>query len=127
MPRAETEEAAQARTKCALSASEFAHLAAQALGLTFQSVHRLIGIVVYLAGLLILCLTLQIWLSSRGALLRGPAALVALGCYAAVTLLVPLLAGIWLRNRSERPWVWPRHFGSAGSALVLVMSPKPPQ
>ncbi len=37
------------------------------------------------------------------------------------TLLVPLLAGLWLRNRTERPWVWPRHFGSAGSALVLLM------
>ena len=36
-------------------------------------------------------------------------------------LLVPLMAGIWLRNRSERPWVWPRHFGSAGGVLVLVM------
>jgi NhaP-type Na+/H+ or K+/H+ antiporter len=36
-------------------------------------------------------------------------------------LLVPLLAGIWLRNRSERPWVWPRHFGSAGAVLVMVM------
>jgi len=36
-------------------------------------------------------------------------------------LLVPLLAGIWLRNRSQRPWVWPRHFGSAGGVLVLVM------
>jgi NhaP-type Na+/H+ or K+/H+ antiporter len=36
-------------------------------------------------------------------------------------LLVPLLAGIWLANRSERPWVWPRHFGSAGSVLVVVM------
>lgn len=36
-------------------------------------------------------------------------------------LLVPLLAGLWLRNRSERPWVWPRHFGSAGGVLVLVM------
>ena len=36
-------------------------------------------------------------------------------------LLVPLMAGIWLRNRSERPWVWPRHFGSAGAVLVLVM------
>ena len=36
-------------------------------------------------------------------------------------LLVPLLAGIWLANRSERPWIWPRHFGSAGSVLVLVM------
>ena len=71
----------------------FAHLAAHALGLTFQNVHRLIGIVVYLAGLLALCLTLQVWLSSRGPRLRGPAALVALGCYAAVTLLVPLLGG----------------------------------
>jgi NhaP-type Na+/H+ or K+/H+ antiporter len=37
------------------------------------------------------------------------------------TLLVPLMAGIWLANRSERPWVWPRHFGSAGSVLVLVL------
>jgi NhaP-type Na+/H+ or K+/H+ antiporter len=37
------------------------------------------------------------------------------------TLLVPLLAGMWLANRNERPWVWPRHFGSAGSVLVLVM------
>ena len=37
------------------------------------------------------------------------------------TLLVPLLAGIWLRNRSQRPWIWPRHFGSAGGVLVLVM------
>lgn len=36
-------------------------------------------------------------------------------------LLVPLLAGIWLRNRSERPWIWPRHFGSAGGVLVLVL------
>ncbi|HET9820528.1 MAG TPA: cation:proton antiporter [Burkholderiaceae bacterium] len=37
------------------------------------------------------------------------------------SLLVPLLAGIWLANRSERPWIWPRHFGSAGGVLVLVM------
>lgn len=37
------------------------------------------------------------------------------------TLLVPLLAGIWLRNSSERPWVWPRHFGTAGGVLVLVL------
>ena len=36
-------------------------------------------------------------------------------------LLVPLLAGIWLANRSPRPWLWPRHFGSAGGVLVLVM------
>ncbi|MFP5399942.1 MAG: cation:proton antiporter [Gammaproteobacteria bacterium] len=37
------------------------------------------------------------------------------------TLLVPLLAGLWLRNRSDRPWVWPRHFGSAGGVLVLAL------
>ena len=37
------------------------------------------------------------------------------------SLLVPLLAGIWLANRSQRPWIWPRHFGSAGGVLVLVM------
>jgi hypothetical protein len=48
-------------------------------------------------------------------------ALVAAKTLQLSTLLVPLLAGIWLANRSERPWVWPRHFGSAGGVLVLVM------
>src|SRR5690606_20580693 len=33
------------------------------------------------------------------------------------TLLVPLMAGLWLRNPTERPWVWPRHFGTAGGVL----------
>jgi exosortase K len=87
----------------------FGHWTARALGLTFQSVHRLIGIGAYLAGLTALCLTVRHWLASRfprrstehpGALggcecvpgwrrvvLRG------LGCYAAVTLVVPLLRG----------------------------------
>lgn len=37
------------------------------------------------------------------------------------TLLVPLLAGVWLRNRNDRPWLWPRHFGSVGGVLVLVL------
>lgn len=37
------------------------------------------------------------------------------------TLLVPLLAGIWLRNRHPRPWVWRRQFGSAGAVLALVL------
>jgi Kef-type K+ transport system membrane component KefB len=37
------------------------------------------------------------------------------------TLLVPLLAGIWLRNSSDRPWLWPLHFGTAGGMLVLVL------
>jgi hypothetical protein len=34
------------------------------------------------------------------------------------TLIVPLLAGMILRNASPRPWIWPRHFGTAGGALV---------
>lgn len=37
------------------------------------------------------------------------------------TLLVPLLAGLALRNTTERPWTWPRHFGTAGGVLVLLM------
>ncbi len=36
-------------------------------------------------------------------------------------LMVPLLAGIWLRNRSDRPWLWPRHFGSLGALLVMAL------
>ncbi|HVY25256.1 MAG TPA: exosortase K [Polyangiaceae bacterium] len=71
-----------------------AHLAAHALGLTFHSVHRWIGIAVYLAGLLALCLTLHVWLSSRGArFARSATLLVALACYVSVTLVVPLLGG----------------------------------
>ncbi|WP_240636093.1 cation:proton antiporter [Caldimonas tepidiphila] len=37
------------------------------------------------------------------------------------TLLVPLMAGLWLRNTTDRPWVWPRHFGTAGGVLVLML------
>jgi len=37
------------------------------------------------------------------------------------TLLVPLLAGVLLRNTTARPWVWPRHFGTAGGVLVLML------
>lgn len=37
------------------------------------------------------------------------------------TLLVPLLAGLLLRNTTQRPWVWPRHFGTAGGVLVLLL------
>lgn len=37
------------------------------------------------------------------------------------TLLVPLIAGVMLRNTSKRPWVWPRHFGTAGGVLVLML------
>jgi Kef-type K+ transport system membrane component KefB len=37
------------------------------------------------------------------------------------TLLVPLLAGVTLRHSTDRPWVWPRHFGTAGGVLVLML------
>lgn len=37
------------------------------------------------------------------------------------TLLTPLLAGLLLRASSERPRVWPRHFGTAGGALVALL------
>lgn len=37
------------------------------------------------------------------------------------TLMVPLLAGLILRNSTERPWIWPRHFGTAGGVLVLLL------
>lgn len=39
----------------------------------------------------------------------------------ASSLLVPLLAGLALRNISDRAWVWPRHFGTAGGVLVLML------
>jgi Kef-type K+ transport system membrane component KefB len=37
------------------------------------------------------------------------------------TLLVPLIAGAILRNTTDRPWVWPRHFGTAGGVMVLML------
>lgn len=89
-----------------------AHLAARAFGLTFQSVHRLLGITVYLAGLGVLCLTVQAWFSKRlvGPSKRG-ALQVALGCYVAMTLLVPLLRGAY---------VSPDYWSHAASVSVLV-------
>jgi len=98
-----------------------AHLAARVTGLTFQSVHRLLGIFVYLAGLLSLCLTVQLWLSSRypgevGRARSAPgnrALLWALGCYAAVTLLVPLLGGA-----AHQPEFWSH--AAPVSVLVVV-------
>jgi Kef-type K+ transport system membrane component KefB len=48
-------------------------------------------------------------------------AIVAARSVGVSTLLMPLLAGLLLRNTSERPWVWPRHFGTSGGALVLML------
>jgi exosortase K len=96
------------------------HLATRATGLTFQSVHRLLGIFIYLAGLLSLCLTVQHWLSSRDVspgnlvqLRRNRAPLLALGCYVAVTLLVPLLGGA-----AHNPDYWSH--AAPVSVLVVV-------
>lgn len=49
-------------------------------------------------------------------------AAIALGRHVGLsTLLVPLLAGLLLRNATERAWVWPRQFGTAGGALLLLL------
>ncbi|MBX3606080.1 MAG: cation:proton antiporter [Piscinibacter sp.] len=58
--------------------------------------------VLLLLGMILLALTLARWFNLS-------------------TLLVPLLAGVVLRNSTERPWVWPRHFGTAGGVLVLML------
>jgi exosortase K len=96
------------------------HLATRVTGLTFQSVHRLLGIFIYLAGLMSLCLTVQLWLSSRGVrpakpgqARRNQAPLVALGLYLTVTLLVPLLGGA-----ANNPDYWSH--AAPVSVLVVV-------
>ena len=48
-------------------------------------------------------------------------ALTAARVFGLSTLLVPLLAGVMIRNASERPCIWPRHFGSVGGVLVLIL------
>jgi len=94
-----------------------AHLATRVTGLSFQSIHRLLGIVVYLAGLLSLCLTVQLWLSSRPARPEhsgsSRALPLALGCYAGVTLVVPLLGGA-----AHNPEYWSH--AAPVSVLVVV-------
>jgi Kef-type K+ transport system membrane component KefB len=58
--------------------------------------------VLLLLGLVLLAVTSARWLGAS-------------------TLLVPLLAGLALRNVTDRAWVWPRHFGTAGGVLVLLL------
>jgi|SRR4051812_1932282 exosortase K len=97
-----------------------AHLAVRITGLTFQSIHRLLGVFIYLAGLMALCLTVQLWLSSRVRAYPEPAhpavgsraLLVALGCYGGVTLVVPLL-----RGSASNPEYW----AHAAPVSVLVV------
>ncbi len=89
-----------------------AHLAARSFGLTFHSVHRLVGIAVYLAGLVVLCLTVRAWLCSRTSVAtRRSNLMIALGCYLGVTLVLPLL-----RGAAQSPEYW----AHAAPVLVLV-------
>ena len=37
------------------------------------------------------------------------------------SMLTPLLAGLLLRARNQRPRVWPRHFGTAGGVLIVLL------
>lgn len=48
-------------------------------------------------------------------------ALAAARHFGLYVLLAPLLAGLLLRHATERAWVWPRQFGTAGGALVLLL------
>lgn len=49
------------------------------------------------------------------------AALAAARHFGLYVLLAPLLAGLLLRHATERAWVWPRQFGTAGGTLVLLL------
>jgi Kef-type K+ transport system membrane component KefB len=92
------------------------------------AVLRSTGIAVVLAGGLAAAVTPVV---SRMDLRHESAALLVLGLIllavatarwlGASALLVPLLAGLLLRNVSERAWIWPRHFGTAGGVLVLML------
>lgn len=41
--------------------------------------------------------------------------------FALPTMLAPLLAGVMVKNSDRRPLLWPRHFGTAGGVLVILM------
>ncbi|MFG6414293.1 cation:proton antiporter [Roseateles sp. DC23W] len=83
-----------------------------------------VGVAVLLAGATYLAARrLDLRNESATVLLFGLVAfsIVAARAIGVSTLLMPLLAGLLLRNTSERPWVWPRHFGTVGAALVLML------
>lgn len=47
--------------------------------------------------------------------------LAVLQALALPTMLAPLLAGVLARNRDRRPLLWPRHFGTAGGVMVILL------
>lgn len=48
-------------------------------------------------------------------------ALAFLHMFALPTILAPLLAGIMVKHWDRRPHLWPRHFGTAGGVLVILL------
>lgn len=48
-------------------------------------------------------------------------ALALLQMFALPTILAPLLAGIMVKHWDRRPHLWPRHFGTAGGVLVILL------
>ncbi|MEO6279386.1 cation:proton antiporter [Roseateles sp.] len=97
---------------------------AQALAGLAISLLTTLGVAALLAGATYLAARrLNLRNESAALLLFGMVAfaIVAARAIGVSTLLMPLLAGLLLRNTSERPWVWPRHFGTSGGALVLML------
>lgn len=96
----------------------------QALAGLAISLMTTLGVAALLAGAVYLAARrLDLRNESAALLLFGLVAfaIVAARSIGVSTLLMPLLAGLLLRNTSERPWVWPRHFGTSGGALVLML------
>ena len=96
----------------------------QALAGLAISLLTTLGVAALLAGAVYLAARrLDLRNESAALLLFGLVAfaIVAARSIGVSTLLMPLLAGLLLRNTSERPWVWPRHFGTSGGALVLML------
>lgn len=48
-------------------------------------------------------------------------ALALLQMFALPTILAPLLAGVMIKRWDHRPHLWPRHFGTAGGVLVILL------
>lgn len=101
-----------------------AHALSRHLGLTFQEVHRLLGMVVYVTALFALCLTARAL--QRSEPLRPGARrvlLLALGCYAGVTLLVPLLGGAYAKPEF---WSHAAPLAALVAGLTVVLLVKAP-
>lgn len=87
-----------------------AHRVAREFGLSFQDVHRWIGVVLYLSALVGTMLALDWWTTRKAARSSTAGVAIALACYLAVTLFVP-----WLRGASGTDW-------SAHARPVLLAS-----